>query len=435
VDLRAGALVGGAAAIAVLAAAGIARLPEPALLVVAAAGVALALALGPEVVAVGALLTAFGFAPFLDPTLLVSKVPIWFLGFASALTAIVLTWAARRLWSPPSVPLRGTWLLLLLGILLVYSVLRLVASEPLAEPWRAAAFVALPLAALCAYVWLSDVEALDGIRRALPLAVVAVGAWCVFYLLAGLGCATCGDWVGSYRANQSFIGTQARIYTHGQNVMILVSVLAFASALKRPNPVTIGMTLLTVATVVTAQSRAQYLALLAGMAVVLIWRAATLKFTARTALVVAVALSLVLILQSPVAERAQTGITELQQGAGTPAYRVNLVNRSSEYWSLFGTGIDNRLFLRGFDDDLGIPNTLLTLGFLGAAMQLGVLALGLFRGVAARNFAGIAVAAVFAVTLAARPSLPYLEQGNSAVALGIALGVACALPAGRERSA
>jgi hypothetical protein len=432
-DLRDVMLLGGAAAAAVLAALVQTAYPQPAI-VVAAATIALAtLVLGPELIVVAAFLAAFGLVPFVDPDeVLAARLPVWVVGFAIAATTMTLTWLARRTQSAPDV--RPAWNLLnaALVVLLVYSGFRLAAAEPLAFPSLAAPFVVLPLCALITYVWLSDRDALEGLRRAMPFGLAVVAAWCVAYLGAGAtDCGPCREWVSYDFVNESFLGTAARVYTPGQNVVIVLALLAAAAAIFKPTPLTLGSALLTGATVIAAQSRAQYVAFLVGLALLVAWRASTLRFTSRAALVTAAAVVIVLLVQTPVGERAATGYAELREGSGNPAYRLYQFERAERYFSLFGTGIDARSFRRGFNFDLGVSNTVLTLGFVGAGLQLLVLVIAAVRGLAARSPAGLAVAAVMLLALVARPSLPYLEDGNSSVVLGVVLGVACALPVGR----
>jgi hypothetical protein len=74
------------------------------------------------------------------------------------------------------------------------------------------------------------------------------------------------------------------------------------------------------------------------------------------------------------------------------------------------------------------------LGYVGAALQLGILGVALLRGLRARTLAGATLAAIAALVLAGRPSLALLENGNSALAFGVALGFVCALPMKRSKA-
>jgi hypothetical protein len=64
------------------------------------------------------------------------------------------------------------------------------------------------------------------------------------------------------------------------------------------------------------------------------------------------------------------------------------------------------------------------LGFLGGALQLTVLALGLLRGIQARSLAGATLASIFLMVLVTRGSLPLMELGHSPITYGIAVGFA-----------
>ena len=130
---------------------------------------------------------------------------------------------------------------------------------------------------------------------------------------------------------------------------------------------------------------------------------------------------------SPVGQHIVTGVQGLSNGSGTGGYRVQIAQQYSKYWTFLGGGITLQNLDLGYNVDLGIPNTILVLGFLGAGSRCCLLLAAVGRGLLAKSTVGIAFAAVIVMVLLARPTLPFLETGPGAVAYGMTLGAIAAL--------
>jgi hypothetical protein len=427
--------LGAAACLSLLAAAALFRAPPP--VVIAAAGaLVLAATLGMEALIVLALLGSFGLLPFIDPNNLVSSsLKVYALFFLVGFGAMVLTWAVRELSGKRAWPLPANPLSLGLLVLLSYVVLVALASHPTEVPALAAPFAILPLSGLAVILWLSHDDALEGLRRVLPLAVAIVAAWAIAYDAGAAGCGPCRSWVGTALVNDGLLGPGSRLYTAGQNAFLGLFLIAFAYSLVRPSPRSIALVVLGVLTIALQDSRAQYIAVLTGMTLLLIWKLGQLRVGRRLVLISVSALALLALVNSPVGERAVSAYTDLQQNSGTGAYRLRLIDESAPSWTLLGKGFSAATLERGFDVDLGLPNTLLVLGYAGALLQLALLGAGIWRGVLARSAAGVTIAAVLLMVLVARPSLPLLEYGHSAILYGGVLGFAAALGTRRSRRA
>ncbi len=64
---------------------------------------------------------------------------------------------------------------------------------------------------------------------------------------------------------------------------------------------------------------------------------------------------------------------------------------------------------------------------LGGFLQILVLVVALVRSASARTLTGATLAAIFALVLVARPTLPLIEYGHSSIFYGAALAFAAAL--------
>lgn len=423
------------AAIACLALALAATMVKMPLLAVAGVGaLGLAAALGMEAVITVCLLGACGLLPFLDPNeFITGDVKAYALLFLIGIGAMLVTYSTRVLTRKPRWPLPTNALSIGLLVLLAYIVLVALASEPKEVPAMATPFFIVPLAALATLVWLSHDDALAGLRRALPLIVVIVAAWALAYDLGAAGCGPCRDYVSADLTNDGLLGPGSRLYTAGQNSFLGLFLVSFAYALWRPSPLSIGLTVLGVATIALQASRAQYIAVGVGMVVLLIWKFGQLRPNGRLVLIVVAALGVVALLNSPVGSRATSAFSELQQGTGTGTERLQRVEATKDDWIPLGQGFSNRTVELGYDIDLGLPNTLLVLGYVGALIQLALLGFGIWRGIAARTLAGVTAAAILLMVLVARPTLPLLEYGHSAVFYGAVLGFAAALTITKSR--
>jgi hypothetical protein len=427
--------IGLAAFLSLLGAA--ALMHAPPLVVIAAAGaLVLTVTLGIEALIVVALLGACGFLPFANASHFVaSGVKVYAMFFVIGLGAMLFAWAVREMAAKHTWPLPANSLSYVLVVLLAYVLLVALASHPAEVPALATPFAILPLTGLAVILWLSHDDALEGLRRVLPLAVVIVTAWAIAYDAGAAGCGPCRAWVGTDLTKAGLLGPGSRLYTAGQNSLLGLFLIAFAYTLARPSLPSVALVCLGAFTIALQDSRAQYIAVLAGVTLLLIWKFGQLKVGGRFVLIAITALALLALIESPVGERAISTYTELQQGHGTGAYRLQLIHATSHSWTLFGQGFSLHTLDLGFDIDLGLPNTLLVLGYFGALLQLALLGIGIWRGIAARTAAGVTIAAVLVMVLVARPSLPLLEYGESAVMYGAVLGFAAALRIRRNRHA
>ncbi len=422
--LRDAALYAAAATAGVVIAA--ASLALPPLLVLGAVLLAAAVAVvGAELLILLALLAATGLFPFVDPTgSPVAGMKGYFVFFGVATGAMTAVWAARQLAGRPAWTVAPNGLLLATLALLSYVVLVMAATDPLSQPALAAPFVEFPLMAVVTYVWLSHDDALRGVRRALPFAVAIVALWALAYIAGAAGCTPCRSAVGADHFNVGLLGADSRLYTPGQNTLLALVVVAVGQALRRATPVTLGLAALGLACVAFQVSRAQYIAVLAAIAVLVAWKFWRLRAGGRLALAAVSALVVVGILATPVGERAVTAYEDVSTATGTGGYRLTLLEGITEHFSVFGAGVTPTTIDLGINVDLGIPNTIIVLGVLGAVLQVGVLVLGVLRGLQARTLAGATLAAVFVLVLVARPTLPLIEYGHSAIAYGAAVGIA-----------
>ncbi len=423
----------GAAGLSLLAAAILIK--APLIAIVAACALVLAMALGVEALIAVSLLGACGLLPFVRAdTGLAFQLKGYAFFFAIALGTMVLVYAVRGFAARESWPLPRNGLVLGLVVLLAYVVVIALGSHPSEVPSLLMPFLILPLSGLGVILWLSHEDALEGLRRALPLVIAIVVAWALAYDAGAAGCGPCSHWVGTDVTNTGLLGPGSRLYTAGQNSMLGLFLIAFAYTLYRPSPWTIGLVGLGILTIALEASRAQYVGVAVGMSLLLIWKLSQLRVGGRIVLVAVTALALLALFDSPVGERAISTYTELQQGRGTGEYRIKLIHETSQAWTLFGQGFSNKTLTLGFDVDLGLPNTLLVLGYLGAVLQLTLLGLGIWRGISARTLVGTTVAAILLMVLVVRPSLPLLEYGHSAVFYGGVLGFAAVLRLNRRRS-
>jgi hypothetical protein len=434
------AVFGGSLLLGLVVAAATVELPLPAV----AAGAALVvgvLVLGPELVIALALLAAAGLIPFLDTTdTLFSDVKAYFFFFGVAVVTMLASWSARLLAGRRSWPIQPNALLIAVLVQLGYVGLVMAATDPLAQPTLTAPFVEFPLMAVVTYLWLSHDAAIEGLKRVLPLVVAIVTAWAVAYMGAALtssGCEPCMTAVSSDRTARGLLGPDSRVYAPGQNSLLALVLVAFGQALRRQTPLTVGLATLGLACVAFQGSRAQYFGVIAGIAVLIARKLRASGVGGRMFLVTATLAAFVAILSSPVGERALTAYEDLSTGTGTGGHRLTLVEEASENWSLLGAGVTTRTLGLGVDQDLGLSNTIIVVGFVGAALQLAVLLLAFVRGLRARTLAGATIASIFLLLLVTRASLALLELGHSPITYGAAVGFAAwlAVPSPRRAPA
>jgi hypothetical protein len=431
---------GGALLLGLVVAAATVELPLPAVAAAAALVAGLVL-LGPEVVIALALLAAAGLVPFVDTTdALFSDVRAYFFFFWVAVLTMLASWSARVLAGRRSWPIQANTLLIAVLVELGYVGLVMAASDPLAQPKLAAPFVEFPLIAVATYLWLSHVDAIDGVKRALPLVVAIATAWAVAYMGAAVtagGCGHCTAAVSSHLSGEGLLGPGSRVYTGGQNSLLALVLVAFGQALRRQTPLTLGLATLGLACVAFQGSRAQYFGVIAGMVVLIAWKLRGSTVAGRVFLVAATLAAFVAILNSPVGERALTAYEDVNTRTGTGGYRISLAEEASDNWSLFGAGVTTRTLDLGVSEDLGLSNTFIVVGFVGGALQLAVLLLAFVRGLRARTLAGATIASIFLMVLVTRASLPLMELGHSAITYGAAVGLAAwlAVPSPRHAPA
>lgn len=405
---------------------------NPMLVLGLAAIAALTAIFGIEALIVVSFLGACGLLPFVNPNdLVVGQIKVYALLFMVGLMTMLLAWALREVMGKERWPLPANSVSLGLLALLAYVLIIGFSSEPTQVPALAVPFFILPLFGLAVILWLRHPEALEGLNRMLPLAVVIVAAWAIAYDAGAAGCGTCQNWVGTELTKVGLLGSSSRLYTSGQNSFLAFFLIAFAFSLYRPGRTITAFVALGGLTIALQNSRAQYIAVFAGILVLLVWKLRQLPSGGRVALILLSALGIVVLIVSPVGQHAVSVYTELQHEQGTGTYRLQLIHTTSQYWTVFGQGFSARSLGLGVDVDLGLPNTLLILGYLGAALQLFLLAMGIWRGMKADTIAGVTIAAILTMVLFARPSLPLLEYGHSAVMYGAVLGCAAvvAVPA------
>ncbi len=421
-------MLAGAAALT-LAVAGVAFRSSPTMVVAALALVVALAVVGPDLMICLGMLVGFGLAPYVDPIALTAGgLPVWLLGFLFAAGLMLIVFASRSLAGEPLARVQPSLLLYLLVVLFVYTFVQMGQSRPMEAPSIAAPFVAFPAAALVTFVWLLHEQTLARFQRLLPVVVALVAAWALAYCAASAGvCSTCAGWVSSYSARPGLLGDASRLYTWGQEALLGLVVLAFARALHKPSKLWTALTALGVLCVLLQASRAQEIALFGGFVVLLIWRLRHMSGVSKALSLLLFGIALYAVLSSAVGEHIVTGFRDLQAGTGNGGYRVELVSQFRPNWTLFGGGITMANLQRGFDVDLGIPNTILVLGWVGAGIQLLALATGALRGLLAGTAIGVAFAAVLVMVLIARPTLPFLETGPGAVAYGMTLGAVAAL--------
>jgi hypothetical protein len=372
-----------------------------------------------------AVLAATGFMPFLDATATAAgSVKVYFLCFAIAVGTMLATWSARVLAGRPSWPVRPNQLIGVLLVYLVYVVLALGATQPLAEPTVAAPFIEFPVMAIATYLWLSHQDAMDGLKRLIPFIVLVVAVWAIAFAIGTPGCGGCRSYVSSNLSHDGLFGNNSRLYAPGQYTLLALVLVAFGQALRRPSPLTVSLTVLGMTCVAFQYFRIQYLGILTGMLVLIVWRLREARAGARLLAIGAGAVVLVTLIVSPIGSRASSAYDELSSRTGTGGYRIALIEDISDHWTVLGTGVTSETISLGFNQDIGMSNTLLVLGFAGGAIQLVVLGAGFVAGIRARSLAGATLAAIFAMVIVTRPSLALMELGHSPIAYGAAVGIA-----------
>lgn len=384
-----------------------------------------------------ALLVACGLAPYINPEKLAGGgLPYWLIGFGLAAVLMLGVAGVRAMNGEPAARAQPSAVLWLAGSLLLYTAVILEQSQPLEIKSLAAPFLAFPLAAVVTFVWLLHERAVDNVRRALPMVIAIVAAWAIVYILGSAGgCASCQHWVGTTSARVGLAGGSSRLFTAGQEVFLGFALLAFARALWRPSRWWVALSLLAVVCILLQDSRAQEIAVFGGFLVLLIWRLRSVSGATKVFSVILTGIAVYAVLSSTVGQHIVSGIQGLSNGSGNGAYRLDLLQQIRPHWSLLGTGVSFEDLSFGYNDDLGIPNSLLIIGYVGTALQVVLLVAGALRGFLAQSAIGVAFASVLVMVLLARPSLPFLETGEGAVAYGVVLGAVAALYVGGDARA
>lgn len=411
-------------------------LKAPPIVAAAAAGVfAITVLMGMETLIGLCMIGAVGLLPGVDPNQFVAgNVKAYAFFFILAAGLMLIVWATRLAERRERWALPGNLVSVGLVVLLAYVAVIALGSHPTEVPDLATPFFILPVAGLVTLLWLSHDEALTGIRKALPVIILLLVVWALAYDFGAAGCGPCRTIVATESTNTGLLGADSRLYTAGQNAFLGFVVIGAAWALYKPGPLPISLAALGLMTVALQTSRAQYIAVGAAIALLVIWKIKQLPASGRLLLIGIAGLIVLALALSPVGHRAISAYTELQQGKGTGTYRLHLIEKTEENWSFFGLGFSTNTLNSGWDIDLGLPNTLLVLGYLGAVAQLTLLGAGIWRGLKNHSIYGITIAAVLLVALVSRPSLPLMEYGYSAPLFGAFLALAALLVIPRRTS-
>lgn len=419
------------AGVLVLAAAGVGLVAaQSPLLILGAAVGAVAVVAGLELCISAGALAGAGLMPFLSADMKVAGLPLWVVGWGFALALMLLAAGTRELSGRPRHRLPVGALLLAMVALLAYTLIRLAGGAPFSLPTTSAPYVLGPTVALGTAVWLLYPETLAGLRRALPFVAVVVALWCVAYILAASGrCSACLQYVASDSQRPGLLGPTSRVYAPAMFGILLLAFAAGAAALRGPSWKLWGAgAVLLFAVLVLEAFRGQYAGVLAGLALLVGWKVRWSSPAGRFAILALVVLAGIVLISSPIGARGLSAVHELRTQSGNGQYRLDLINDQRRLWSLFGTSVIQSTRYLTISYDLGISNSVVILGFLGAGLQLVVLAAAVRRGWQNGSAVGLALAATFLAVLVTRVSIAYIEQGGTAVVYGAAFGFAMALP-------
>jgi hypothetical protein len=423
-----GGLAAGAALVIGVAAGGALALPSSRLVFagVAISPVILAL-LGPELCISVLLLAAGGALPFVHAEDVAAGLPVWLIAMGGAAILMLASYVTRSIARAPAWPFEPSLLALASLVTLAYVVERLAASSPFDIPSLTANIAAFAVLPPIVWLWLSHVSAVEGLRRALPVVAVVLGAWCVVWIAGSTGaCSGCVQAVGSHQEAKGVLGT-LRLYTPGETAAGIMVLLALAWLVWRPSVWPAVLIVLGTTVVILGGSRAYYFALGGGALVILAYTFRNVGALSRLFIVSALVVVTLAVVTSPIGARAGSSYQELRLGSGTGGYRLGLLEQTRPSWSVLGVGSSRATLDAGFTADLGVPNTFLALGFVGGGLQFLLLGLGLVRGLRSRTAAGVGIAGVMALVLLSRGSLPMLEAGPSATLIGVLVGAAAAL--------
>lgn len=373
------------------------------------------------------LLAAVGCVPFVNSEDVAGGLPIWLVAAGAALGLMLLTLVARVIARAPAWPAQPSVLGLAMLILLAYVLQRLAASSPLDIPSLTANIAAFAVIAPVTWFWLTHVAASEGLRRAVPMLVIIVAAWCLIWIAGSVGaCGQCQAMVGSTQQASGVAGT-LRLYAAGESAAGAMVLFALAWLVWRPSIWPIVLIVLGTTVVILGGSRAFYFGVGGGALVILAYTFRNAGTLARMSILAALLVVGLAVATSPVGARAGSSYQELKLGSGTGGYRLALLDQTRPSWTTLGLGSSKSTLDAGFTADLGVPNTFLALGFVGGALQFLVMGLAAIRGLRSRVPVGVAAAGVMAMVMLSRGSLPLLEYGPSATLIGVSVGLAAAL--------
>ena len=400
------------------------------------AGILAFVLLGADVCICLCVLSSFGMMPFVNSVATgPSRLPYWLISFGIAAIIMLAGFAGRALAGERVAPFQPGVLLWVLLLFAAYTLLQMQQSDPMSAPSIATPFIAFPLAALVTFVWLLHDHPLSTLQKSDAAGNRGGGG------VGGDVRVRVGRLFGLSPLRR-YLPVQPRPAARRQPALHLGAVLvhrlgggrgrahvpAALQAVGFVDPAGYRLRLL-------QDSRAEELALAGSLLVLLVWKFIHVPGVTRVAMAALLGIAVYVAVTSPVGQHIVTGVQGLSNGSGTGGYRVQIAQEYSRYWTFLGGGITLQNLDLGYNVDLGIPNTILVLGFLGAGIQVWLLLAAVGRGLLAKSTIGIALAAVIVMVLLARPTLPLIETGPGAIAYGMTIGAIAALyiPRGASR--
>src|SRR4051794_1823855 len=143
--------------------------------------------LGPEMCACLLLLAGFGGMPLVNAEATAGGIPVWLIAEGGAVALMFATFVSRSIARAPAWRIQPSLLLLIMGVLFAYTIQRLVASSPLEFPSLTANAAAFAVLTPVAFLWLTHVGAVDGVKKALPVVAGLLAVWCVIWVAGSTG--------------------------------------------------------------------------------------------------------------------------------------------------------------------------------------------------------------------------------------------------------
>jgi len=336
---------------------------------------------------------------------------------------MLLTLVTRVIARAPAWPVEPSVLGLFMLVLLAYVLERLAASSPLDIPSLTANIAAFAVMAPLTWFWVTHVAAVEGLRKAVPVLAILIAVWCVLWIAGSTtGCGQCQVLVGSTQQAGGVAGT-LRLYASGESTAGIAALFALAWLVWRPSIWPVILIVLATTVVILGGSRAFYFGVGGGALVILAYAFRNAGVAARLGILAALVVVALAVATSPVGARAGSSYQELKLGSGTGGYRLALLDQTRPSWTTLGIGSSKDTLDAGITADLGVPNTFLALGFVGGALQFIVMGLAAIRGLRSAVPVGVAAAGVMAMVVLSRGSLPLLEYGPTATAVGVVVGL------------